>query len=540
MVIRKLKVLYFFLFLFFINNPLKGIIAVDFGELPGNITRVVTYNIADQRLLSYEEIDSDRPWTKPIGSYALSYKKIRGNKRHQVSVDSVRLRNNQKLAPLFVRSTGQIVSYISGEFYNYSDNTTVWFSRSIEEKDPQEIERELSPPPSRLHVGASLPITCLGALRTLATFSDDDKGILGELITTLTFLSFGYTEHPSKYEYNHGLDGIFESWSGNHLFLTQSKQIGTSRTAKNVVKHELNEPKIWETLINMEKYPSTQPSAILLRRFLDTKPYNIYKFGHRVANDGQIQYYMTPLEIDKFPKLGIKLTGASQERKIKAIQDTLTTYEKTPEKQLELAVRATFAQGFSRQQITEMVMQVHNENLVPRPRPWLKPPVSRIMGSLADQRRSTAGQSTRERPPPIVEQLARSLTGQQGSTTVQPTRPLVGRRPQPIVEQPARTLTGQQGPTAVQPTRPLAGRRPQPIVEHPARSLPGQQRPITGQPTRPLAGGRPQQRVEQPARSLAGQQGPTTVQPTRPLTRGRPQPTAVRSVLPPRRIQINP
>lgn len=47
--------------------------------------------------------------------------------------------------------------------------------------------------------------------QTLQSISLNNKGKLGELCATLTMLSFGYYQHPTKYGGDKGFDGVFES-----------------------------------------------------------------------------------------------------------------------------------------------------------------------------------------------------------------------------------------------------------------------------------------------------------------------------------------
>ncbi len=355
MIVNKKKIFIFLALFLFIVNSLKGTIAIDFDELNENVTKVVTYNVGTQELISYDEISSNASWSKNVPSYCLTYKKG--------SPLIVSPTQQGDLLPLLVRFKGNLEVSMGGHTSNDSEYK-IWSSHLIQEKDPQEIKKSLPEPLKKVSSEASLPITRLRpGTHTLATLSGEDKGNLGELVTTLTFLSFGYRQLPSKYEHNHGIDGIFQSLSGKYIFLTQSKRKSKPQTAENVVEHELNEPKIDGTIMEMEGYAQTRNTAELLKNFLDLTPHNVYKFGHRVTDSGKIQYHISPLEIVKFPKTRLKLTGATEAQKVKAIRNELDTYENTNEKQLDLLLKAAIGLGFAQDQVMERFTQIMNEKM---------------------------------------------------------------------------------------------------------------------------------------------------------------------------------
>jgi len=374
---KNVKTLCFFFFVFLISSNLKGATIVDFEELSALHTRVITYSVSMQNLLSYDEIDPTKPWAMKVGPYNIVY-----SVGYQVTIS---LDPAAAYPSLLVRSKGTITApggytygynSVPGGGFRYASALpfafSVWSSQQIISRDPETIIKEFLPPPPSKVPGGSLPINRFyhsDRVETLATLDNNDKGLLGEQVTMLTFLAFGYVQHPSKYEGIHGLDGIFESFSGEYLFLTQSKQKGKSQSAK----HELNEPKIAETLTLMEKYEYTRATAARVRDFLNSPFLNppqgilnppppsarVYKFAHRVADAGKIQHYIAPLDLDQFPKGSIKLIGALQGQKVLDIQKTLATYEDVPEKQLELVMIAMAGRGFSLQNIIDMFKKVN-------------------------------------------------------------------------------------------------------------------------------------------------------------------------------------
>lgn len=356
---KIIKNLTYFLLSLFIVAPLKSVIIVDF-DFRTSVARVIAYNVSTQRLLSYDEIDPTKSWSKMADLWKLAYTSG-GNVA--ISYDQ------QPKFSLMVLSNGQgqLQSTFQAVSITYPSGLKGWSSQTVTEKDPATIVKFLPKQKKKLSKGSDLPITRFSKatiVETLASLDNGTKGEIGERVTLLTFLAFWYEPLSSKYEEIHGLDGIFRSWSGKYLFLTQSKQRGTSQTAANVVKKELNEPKLADTIKKMEtcSSTSTKNTAVVVRKFLDSTPDNAYKFGHRVADDGQVQYHIEALDVSKFPT-SFKITGASHGQKVQDVCSVVTKYEDSREKQLDLLFSVLLAKGIKLEEVSEMYGKVSkNDN----------------------------------------------------------------------------------------------------------------------------------------------------------------------------------
>lgn len=117
-----------------------------------------------------------------------------------------------------------------------------------------------------------------------------ERGIIGELATEYTMLSFGYKRFDSKYGHNHGNDGIFTS-SGNlratniEIFITESKARNESKSAEDYM--EEFESKIQQR-INLT--PGDIGSTVKLLRY--NHPESIFAFVHRIKEDGFCECYL--------------------------------------------------------------------------------------------------------------------------------------------------------------------------------------------------------------------------------------------------------
>lgn len=331
---------YFFLILIVLILPVTELCAflvVDFQDLPNGKRRVIALNSETQKLRLYQEVRTN--WEDRMNGYVITLK----------SSGRVKIREREdyskKRKPMIIRSEHKISVHkeCKGWKYENLDPFNVWASKKIKEIGPEEIAEILPIPKKKESLGAEFPIFREGhkSVRTLASLSDTDKGVLGELVTTLTMLSFGYTQHASKYEHDHGLDGVFENWSQEYLVLTQSKQGKYAPAAKTIMKNELNEKNIWEKIQKMESQDSElQQTAELIRKYIEKRPDSVYKFACRLMNKGSAQCLVNCLNIHEIPKEGLRLYNVSSKQKRKALQKTLETFEKTPENQLALALKS--------------------------------------------------------------------------------------------------------------------------------------------------------------------------------------------------------
>lgn len=118
------------------------------------------------------------------------------------------------------------------------------------------------------------------------TANSQERGILGEIATELTFTAFNYERLPCQNKSNKGLDGAFFYPQQKWLFLTESKCREESKTAANYLKTELSENRIRERL---NALPATAPQRKTIEAFLEEHPHQVFKLVQRLLPNGQIQ-----------------------------------------------------------------------------------------------------------------------------------------------------------------------------------------------------------------------------------------------------------
>jgi len=282
----KLRSFFFFLTLFlFIFSSSDGVIVVDLEEFAEpKMVRVIAVNTDRNKLDLYHEISSDSQQEFTFAGYSVAWKGAGGVE--------IKVAQQQKIEPLLVRSKKTIVSQLAGHTYDFDPSYTLWSSTPIVEKTPTEILQFFPTPREREPVGDSMPITRFNekAGSTLATLNKE-KGALGELVTRLTMLSFGYKPFETKYGGDNGFDGVFESLSKQYLFLTSTKQEKKERTSDNIMKHELNEDKIQDTIQEMKSKGTKEviKTADLINKYKLEHPNALYKLSQRVMNKGFVQ-----------------------------------------------------------------------------------------------------------------------------------------------------------------------------------------------------------------------------------------------------------
>lgn len=332
-------------------TSLQGVIVVDFEDLSDEKTRIVALNTKTQQLLLYKE--ASQILEEHLNGYILNL----------TSPGNASIKKNVLpflSDPMIIRSK----SFISGceGWYNRSFTPyNVYSSELITIKSPQEIEAILPKFKKKEDVGADFSITREGrkGVQTLGTLSNASKGSLGELATTLTMLSFGYSQHPAKYGGDNGLDGVFESWSKEYIWLTQTKQEKKQRTAGNIMEKFLNEGKIWETIQDMERIgrPEVKQTAVLIRQYFQEKPQSVYKLSYRMMDKGIAQCQVKPLNIKEFPRKGPKLYKAPLKDKIQSVQSVLGGFEENPDNQLMLVLNAIPLTSMSKEQALSLLTQ---------------------------------------------------------------------------------------------------------------------------------------------------------------------------------------
>lgn len=166
----------------------------------------------------------------------------------------------------------------------------------------------------------------------------DERGVIGELATTLTMLSFGYKKLPSQNGSKHGFDGVFIDDSEEpELFLTESKCWNKKETAKTTLKDSLSHQKINDRVTKTTMADTKKT----LENFLMDKKKKCFLFVHRIKNDGSAQCEVQEFDHAAYiatlrPKLDVQaITGVTSRfakdspQKVKAEEalKTLTTQE---------------------------------------------------------------------------------------------------------------------------------------------------------------------------------------------------------------------
>ncbi len=257
---RSIIMFIFFTFFTFTYNTLNGAIIINFErDEAEDKLRVVSFNTHTQKLLRYELINipcTGRKLKEYLNDtfsstgglqeldYFIEYTSNKNLRIIDLINNSERILYKESNENFIILFQGKISSSPKGEIGEFR-NKNFWSSQEIDEKSPLEIKKIIPKSKLREAYEASFPIIHQDVTPplTLASLSKNKKANLGELLTTLTLFSFGYTQISTKYGGNKGFDGAFESKSRKYLFVTQSKQEKKERTAKNIMKHQLDEKK---------------------------------------------------------------------------------------------------------------------------------------------------------------------------------------------------------------------------------------------------------------------------------------------------------
>lgn len=351
---KNIRTFFIFLFIYIVALfPSEGIIVIDFEDISSGKTRIIALNTETQQLLLYKEVNGT------------SADEIEG---HKVNLSSERVyvqlfTDSDEL--MIVRSKFEIVC---PEGYDYDDmvDDFLWASKEIKVKSPKKIQSILPKPKKRETQDHGFPISIEGAkgVKTLESLSKDDKGNLGELCATLTMLSFGYIQHPSKYGGDNGFDGVFESCTNNYLWLTQSKQEKKQRTAANIMDRSLNEGKIFEVISEMKKKgeKEVQQTAFLISTYLEEKPEAVYKMAYRMMDKGSAQCQTESVSMHELLKHG-KFIGAPEKEKRKAVRRSLQHCEENPQNQFVLALNTISLASISKEEAFRLLAQAYNEQV---------------------------------------------------------------------------------------------------------------------------------------------------------------------------------
>jgi hypothetical protein len=365
--INKLKFIVYTLIIIILPSiPLKGSIVVDFEKISEKKFRVIALNTKTQQLLLYKEIGKNQnEELTEFNKYGYTLNIIFNP---NINIEVILDLNIFPREPMILCSKNII--HCDGWDHGCLGDYNIYPSDIIIVKTPQEICGILPEPRKKEPSGTFFPIVRYEdkSVKTLENLSIEDKGKLGELATTLTMLSFGYIQHPSKYGGDNGFDSVFETGpfvseeSTKYLFLSQSKQEKKQRTAENIMKVFLNERKIWETIQEMERIggPDVQATANIIKAYFQEKPKNVYKLAYRMMNKGLAQCYVNELNIQGFIAMkGLRLVKAPLEEKIKSVQDVLSIFEDNFDQQLTL-VLTSMSQNIHKDQALKILEQVYD------------------------------------------------------------------------------------------------------------------------------------------------------------------------------------
>ncbi len=147
-------------------------------------------------------------------------------------------------------------------------------------------------------------------IKTLANSNDQYLGDIGETITELTMLSFGYNQLLSKYEGNHGLDGVFIDKSDTpECFITESKCWKKQENASTTMKNLLGEDKIHQKITTgRSKGDNIGQSMESLETFIIDNPGSVFKFAHRTLLGGNSQGAIEKINYEKYENVSGRIS----------------------------------------------------------------------------------------------------------------------------------------------------------------------------------------------------------------------------------------
>jgi hypothetical protein len=180
-----------------------------------------------------------------------------------------------------------------------------------------------------------------------ATTNRRERGILGELVTDLTFLAYGFVKKEAQNGSNQGLDGVFAREGEPYLMLTESKNRQESKKATAYMKSDLSE----ENLLNrVNEIPDRQLQAFILTR-MDTTPWLVFKVVQRLKPSGAVESAVATLdEVRYFYARTAPMTTVPlplQEALLRAVLRKLHATEATAENVVALVLYAPHARKVS-------------------------------------------------------------------------------------------------------------------------------------------------------------------------------------------------
>lgn len=186
-----------------------------------------------------------------------------------------------------------------------------------------------------------------------STDNKDERGILGELATHLTMLSFGYDSHYSKYGTNNGFDGVFLDDSREpELFITESKCKERADGVEIILRDGLSEKTTVSKLhhifndthkaLSDEAKDLLQNTGRLIKDYISKSPNRIFKFAHRIKPDGTCQCLVDKFDLKEYnAALLPTLSPQSPDRdKVVALNGLMKQLCNSEEKKVALLLRS--------------------------------------------------------------------------------------------------------------------------------------------------------------------------------------------------------
>ena len=141
-----------------------------------------------------------------------------------------------------------------------------------------------------------------------------ERGILGELVTDLTFLSLGCVKINGQNLSNQGLDGIFWHPKRKLLILTESKCRSESKSAQKYLEEDLSDAKIVARLREIDN----QKTRTTLIEYVDSHLSNTHTLAQRLTSSGFVESALGKLD----PILYIYYRYPDLSKAPKSIKDT--------------------------------------------------------------------------------------------------------------------------------------------------------------------------------------------------------------------------
>ena len=169
----------------------------------------------------------------------------------------------------------------------------------------KDVQGKLQTTKQKIAGGADVPVTVFPPepkVTTLGNVGKNSLGVIGETATELTVLSLGYDQFTTKYEANHGLDGVFASPDLSAYIITESKCWGKKETAQKTLKNYLGEQNINDRIqkgLGKKGDKIIQGSMKALEDFILDHPESVLKFAHRTTlvgiSQGAVELIKAPL-----------------------------------------------------------------------------------------------------------------------------------------------------------------------------------------------------------------------------------------------------